>query len=161
MYATAFQLLNLIEENVSAQVRRAREKAAGIASEPGLWGANLQRLRHSGLSAEDIAAGLAQVVVEPVLTAHPTEAKRPTALEQHRRLFQLLHTREDPRHTPLELADGKEEIKVTLERLWRTGEILLRKPEVAAERRNLMYYFREVFPARPAGTRPPPAAGVG
>ncbi len=43
VYATAFQLLNLIEENVSAQVRRAREKAAGIASEPGLWGANLQR----------------------------------------------------------------------------------------------------------------------
>ncbi len=146
VYATAFQLLNLIEENVSTQVRRAREKAAGIASEPGLWGANLQRLRHSGLSPEEIAAGLARVVVEPVLTAHPTEAKRPTALEQHRRLFHLLHTREDPRHTPLELADGREEIKVTLERLWRTGEILLRKPEVAAERRNLMYYFREVFP---------------
>ena len=40
----------------------------------------------------------------------------------------------------------REEIKVTLERLWRTGEILLRKPEVAAERRNLMYYFTEVFP---------------
>ena len=146
VYATAFQLLNLIEENVSAQVRREREKSAGIASEPGLWGANLHRMRHNGLSAEDIAAGLAQVVVEPVLTAHPTEAKRPTALEQHRRLFQLLQEREDPRHTAPELEDGREEIKVTLERLWRTGEILLRKPEVAAERRNLMYYFREVFP---------------
>ncbi len=146
VYATAFQLLNLIEENVSAQVRRAREKAAGVASEPGLWGANLQRLRHAGLSGEAIAAGLSRVIVEPVLTAHPTEAKRPTALEQHRRLFDLLHSREDPRHTPLELEDGREEIKVTLERLWRTGEILLRKPEVAAERRNLMYYFREVFP---------------
>ncbi len=122
------------------------KRRPGPASEPGLWGANLQRLRAAGLSAEEIAAGLAQVIVEPVLTAHPTEAKRPTALEQHRRLFQLLHAREDPRHTPLELADGREEIKVTLERLWRTGEILLRKPEVAAERRNLMYYFREVFP---------------
>ena len=146
VYATAFQLLNLIEENVSAQVRRAREKTAGSAAEPGLWGANLARLRTAGLDPADIAAGLAQVVVEPVLTAHPTEAKRPTALEQHRRLFSLLDAREDPRQTPLELADAREEIKVTLERLWRTGEILLRKPEVAAERRNLMYYFREVFP---------------
>ena len=146
VYATAFQLLNLIEENVSAQVRRAREKVAGIVAEPGLWGANLQGLRHAGFGAKEIAATLTQVLVEPVLTAHPTEAKRPTALEQHRRLFQLLHIREDPRHTLAELADGREEIKVTLERLWRTGEILLRKPEVAAERRNLMYYFREVFP---------------
>ncbi len=151
VYATAFQLLNLIEENVSAQVRRTREKTFGPASEPGLWGASLERLRASGLGSQAIAAGLAQVVVEPVLTAHPTEAKRPTALEQHRRLFSLLGAREDPRQTPLELADGREEIKVTLERLWRTGEILLRKPEVAAERRNLMYYFREVFPRAISG----------
>ena len=146
VYATAFQLLNLIEENVSGQVRRTREKIAGPASEPGLWGANLQKLRAAGLGAEEIAAGLSGIIVEPVLTAHPTEAKRATTLEQHRRLFHLLQDREDPRHTPLELADLREEIKVTLERLWRTGEILLRKPEVAAERRNLMYYFREVFP---------------
>ena len=146
VYATAFQLLNLIEENVSAHVRREREKVAGPASEPGLWGANLVRLQHAGLGAAEIAAGLEGIVVEPVLTAHPTEAKRATALEQHRRLFHLLETREDPRQTPAELADGREEIKVTLERLWRTGEILLRKPEVAAERRNLMYYFTEVFP---------------
>ena len=146
VYATAFQLLNLIEETVSAQVRRAREKASGPASEPGLWGANLQRLAAAGLTPEQIARGLGKVIVEPVLTAHPTEAKRAAALEQHRRLFHLLQDREDPRRAPLELADLREEIKVTLERLWRTGEILLQKPQVAAERRNLMYYFKEVFP---------------
>ncbi len=146
VYATAFQLLNLIEENVSAHVRRERETVAGPASEPGLWGANLVRLQHAGLTAGQIATGLGGIVVEPVLTAHPTEAKRPTALEQHRRLFHLLENREDPRQTPSERADGREEIKVTLERLWRTGEILLRKPEVAAERRNLMFYFTEVYP---------------
>ena len=146
VYATAFQLLNLIEENVSGQVRRAREKAAGPTAEPGLWGANLQKLHGAGLSAEEIATRLSGIIVEPVLTAHPTEAKRATTLEQHRRLFHLLQDREDPRHTPLELADLREEIKVTLERLWRTGEILMRKPEVAAERRNLMYYFTEVYP---------------
>ncbi len=146
VYATAFQLLNLIEENVSAQVRRAREKAGGPTAEPGLWGANLQRLALAGLAPAEIAAGLGRIIVEPVLTAHPTEAKRATTLEQHRRLFVLLQQREDPRRTPQEQADLREEIKVTLERLWRTGEILIQKPEVAAERRNLMYYFREVFP---------------
>lgn len=146
VYATAFQLLNLVEETVSSQVRRQRERVAGPASEPGLWGANLRRMQHAGLSAPEIVSGLAEISVEPVLTAHPTEAKRPTALEQHRRLFRLLQLRDDPRLTPLELADNRDEIKVTLERLWRTGEILLRKPEVAAERRNLMYYFTEIFP---------------
>ncbi|MBV9658295.1 MAG: phosphoenolpyruvate carboxylase [Verrucomicrobia bacterium] len=146
VYAVAFQLLNLIEENVSTQVRRAREKAAGIAAEPGLWGANLRRLRESGLDGATLAAGLAGILVEPVLTAHPTEAKRAAALTQHRRLFGLLEARENPFLTAAEQAENRAEIKLTLERLWRTGEILLRKPEVAAERRSLMYYFREVFP---------------
>jgi phosphoenolpyruvate carboxylase len=33
-----------------------------------------------------------------------------------------------------------------LERLWRTGEILLAKPEVSDERRNVSHYLREIFP---------------
>ena len=41
----------------------------------------------------------------------------------------------------------REEIKVTLERLWRTGEVHRTKPGVAEERRNVIYYLQEVFPS--------------
>ncbi len=37
--------------------------------------------------------------------------------------------------------------KAALERLWRTGEILLQKPTLADERRNVMHYLRDVFPS--------------
>ena len=40
----------------------------------------------------------------------------------------------------------RDEIKIVLERLWRSGEILLEKPEVAFERRGVIFYMREVFP---------------
>lgn len=146
VYAIAFQLLNLIEESVAASVRRERERIGGPAAEPGLWGDNLHRLAEAGVSAEDIARGLADIRVEPVLTAHPTEAKRAAALEGHRRLFDLVGELEDPAATAAERAEARAEIKLALERLWRTGEILLRKPEVAAERRLAMYHLREVFP---------------
>lgn len=146
VYAIAFQLLNLIEESVAASVRRERERLGGPAAEPGLWGANLHRLAEAGVSAADIARGLAGIRVEPVLTAHPTEAKRAAALEGHRRLFDLVGELEDPAATAAERAEARAEIKLALERLWRTGEILLRKPEVAAERRLSMYHLREVFP---------------
>src|SRR5262249_8698145 len=69
----AFQLLNLIEENASAQARRQREENQGLLREPGLWGQNLRQLIELGLSPQAIADGLAEVRVEPVLTAHPTE----------------------------------------------------------------------------------------
>lgn len=145
VYAIAFQLLNLVEENVSAQVRVDREQALGADAEQGLWGSQLSRLKEEGFSEQEIAEAMREVEVEPVLTAHPTEAKRSTVLEQHRELFNLLASREHA-ETPAQFEENRSEVKLTLERLWRTGEILLVKPEVASERRSLLYYFRDVFP---------------
>lgn len=145
-YSIAFQLLNIVEENAAAQTRRARESALGLEAESGLWGANLARLVREGHSPEDIAAAISETRVEPVLTAHPTEAKRSALLEQHRALYLLVVQRENQMWTPHERAQNRDEIKQTLERIWRTGEILLAKPDVASERRSHLHYFREVFP---------------
>jgi len=49
--------------------------------------------------------------------------------------------------TPQEQEATRDEIKVTLERLWRTGEVHRTKPGVAEERRNVIYYLQEVFPS--------------
>jgi phosphoenolpyruvate carboxylase len=145
-YSIAFQLLNMVEENVAAQVRRERESDLGLASEPGLWADQLERLKKAGISEPDIAAQMASIRVEPVLTAHPTEAKRLAVLDQHRALYYLLVQRENQMYTPHEQIAIRDEIKVTLERLWRTGEVHRTKPIVAEERRNVLHYLRDVFP---------------
>ena len=85
--------------------------------------------------------------MEPVLTAHPTEAKRLSVLDQHRALYQLIQERERPMLTPADENRLRVQTKAALERLWRTGEILLTKPEIADERRNVLYYLRDVFPS--------------
>ena len=146
-YSVAFQLLNMVEENVAAQVRRSRESDLGLASEPGLWAYQLERLKKAGLSEDQIAQRLPYIRVEPVLTAHPTEAKRLAVLEQHRALYLLLVQRENRMYTPQEQAAIRDEIKVTLERLWRTGEVHRTKPRLFEERRNIVHYLRDVFPA--------------
>ena len=145
-FSVAFQLLNLVEENASAQTRRKRETEDGMSAERGLWGETLQKLADDGFSAGEIADFLPLIRVEPVLTAHPTEAKRLTVLEQHRDLFRALGEREDPNLTPAERDAIRRRVKAILERLWRTGEILLAKPEVADERHQIEHYLREIFP---------------
>ncbi len=145
-YSIAFQLLNMVEENASAKTRRLREIEHGLSSEPGLWGQQLARLKQAGFTGEEIAAYLPSVRVESVLTAHPTEAKRAAVLEQHRDIYRLLTSLENPSLTPSERQAIRDEIKVVLERLWRTGEILLEKPTVSTERRGTNFYLREVFP---------------
>ncbi|HEY5742661.1 MAG TPA: phosphoenolpyruvate carboxylase [Terrimicrobiaceae bacterium] len=145
-YSIAFQLLNMVEENASTQTRRLREIEHGLTDEPGLWGQQLGQLRAAGFTAEEILKTLPEVRVESVLTAHPTEAKRAAVLEQHRAIFLLLTSLESERLTPTRREAIRDEIKIVLERLWRSGEILLEKPEVAFERRGVIFYMREVFP---------------
>ena len=142
----AFQLLNLAEENAAAQHQRSLEATHGLAGNSGGWGRVFQVLSEGGMSCEAMAAGLATIRIEPVLTAHPTEAKRATALGCHRELYLLLVKAENQMWTPLERQLLREQIKAVLERLWRAGEILIRRPDVSAELRNIAHYLHEVFP---------------
>ncbi len=151
--AIRFQLLNMVEENAAARFREGREARATDQSmdfESGLWSQNLADLAAAGLSPQQIAEALPSIRVEPVLTAHPTEAKRATVLEQHRAMYRLLEDREYAT-TPANKREFDHQMKAALERLWRTGEILLQKPNVDAERANLIFYLREVFPAAVLG----------
>lgn len=146
LYSIAFQLLNMVEENAAVQVRRIVESNRGPSEERGLWGNTLQRLKSEGFSEAEIIPALANTHVEPVLTAHPTEAKRATVIAKHRALYLLLVKRENLILTPREQFQIREEIKELLEILWRTGNIYLEKPEVRSERRNVIHYLKNVFP---------------
>jgi phosphoenolpyruvate carboxylase len=145
-YSIAFQLLNMVEENASAQSKRLREDKHGLASDPGSWGRALRALVAAGLTDKQIAKRLNRMRVEPVLTAHPTEAKRATVLEIHREIYKLLVRRENNMWTAAEQRAIREEIKVALERLWRTGEFYHQKPDVQSELRNINYFLSKVFP---------------
>lgn len=146
-FSVGFQLLNMVEENTANQVRRIQETASGPCAEPGLWPRNLALLRDQGLSQAEVRKLLERVHVQPVLTAHPTEAKRATVLEQHREMYLLLIQRENAHWTPMEHAMLAERLEGALERLWRTGEIFLQKPDVESEVRNTLHYLTNVFPA--------------
>lgn len=141
-----FQLLKMVEERAAVQYRRLTETQQGLAAVPALWGEALHQLQRQGISGADIAAALPDVQVELVLTAHPTEAKRATVLEHHRALYLLLVKRGESRWTPYEQESIRAEVLARLTTLWRTDEIFLEKPDVASERRNILYYLRNVFP---------------
>jgi len=141
-----FELLNLAEENSATQYRRKTETQFGIASTRGSWGETLNQWKTEGIDETVMAQKLKDVKVIPVLTAHPTEAKRLTVLDIHRELYLLLVKKENPNWSTTEQTRLKQEIISLMERWWRTGEIYLQKPRLEDERNNLMYYFENVFP---------------
>lgn len=143
----SFQLLNLVEENAAAQTRRVREANEGVLAEPGSWGQNLRQLVQLGFDGKAIAEAMRSARIEPVLTAHPSEAKRRTVLETLRQLYLVIVRRENKMWTPAEQEELRDELKLVLERLWRTGEARVKRLDVASERRQILHYMTEVFPA--------------
>ena len=141
-----FQLLNAVEENSAMQARRTRENESGYLAEKGLWGKRLQRRLETGWTQDQILAAVRSSRVEPVFTAHPTEAKRHDILHLHRELYLLLVNRENTMWTETEQVDLDDEVRSVLERLWRTGEVHFTRPTVAEERDGIIHYLGDVLP---------------
>jgi phosphoenolpyruvate carboxylase len=142
----SFQLMNLVEENATVQFRRKLENNLGMDAIRGSWSETFKKLKERGLSQEEIARVLSRVRVMPVLTAHPTEAKRVSVLELHRDIYLLLLKKENSMWSDSERIAIDDDIKARLERWWRTREIHLQKPDLESERNNVMHYFTKVFP---------------
>jgi phosphoenolpyruvate carboxylase len=142
----AFQLLNIVEERAASQIRRLREKERGPESEPGMWPENLKGMKALGISEADLLKVLGEVCVEPVLTAHPTEAKRESVRDLHLEIYALMNRHENKDYTPREQSRIQSQLEVQLENLWRTGEIHVTRPTIDAELQNALHYLREVFP---------------
>ena len=102
VYSISFQLLDMIEEQVAHDTIRERERALGVAAERGLWPHALAAMKSEGRTEAEIAAAFRETRVEPVFTAHPTEAKRPSVRERHRELHTALVDLENPALTARE-----------------------------------------------------------
>lgn len=142
----SFQLLNLVDENNQTHHRRKVENMLDASLIQGSWAETLTHFREQGLDEKSILQEIQKIRVRPVLTAHPTEAKRVTVLEIHRELYKILVKRENPRSAISEKEAQRQEIMALLERWWRTGDIYLEKPRLEDERNNILHYFKNVFP---------------
>jgi phosphoenolpyruvate carboxylase len=140
-----FQLLNLVEENVANQINRLRQSSLGGKAISGSWAHSIES-SPTGKDQESFLRVLSDLQVDIVFTAHPTESKKASILDQHRELYVCLFQMENSVYTDSERALILDDIKDVLERLWRTGEIPLEKPDLASERKNIQYYLKNKLP---------------
>jgi phosphoenolpyruvate carboxylase len=97
----------------------------------------------AGASAEAVRRLLGVLEVEPVFTAHPTEARRRTVLHKLRALARLAERLDDPRLTRDEATTLHDQVRELVTALWRTDEGRSRPPSVLDEVRNGLFYFEE------------------
>ena len=166
-----FHLTNLSEELHRARVLRERDRSGDAPAVSELAQAVEQISTDAG--EQQARALLNGLEFRPVLTAHPTEARRRAVLATIRRISSLLEERNDPRAGEAELAENRRGLVEQVDILWRTSQLRTSRPTPLDEVRSAMAVFEETLfdvvgnvyrrlddalAGDAAGTRPPVVA---
>jgi len=139
-FAAYFQVVNVAER--VHRIRRRRDyQREGAAAQPESLLDVLARLKAEGVEAGELAAWLERIRVEPVFTAHPTEAVRRSLLEKEQVIVRALVAGFDPARTPGERRADDAAIFMALSAGWQTAEASPVRPTVQDEREHVDFYL--------------------
>ena len=140
-----FQLTAIAEEVAEARKIRLAEAAGGPDAVIGSFHRALGHAAARGVGDDDLTEALASLRVTPTITAHPTEAKRVTVLEIHRRMHLTLVELETERWTAREREDRIDALRNAIALLWMTGELRLERPTLDEEVSWGLHFFNETL----------------
>jgi phosphoenolpyruvate carboxylase len=140
-FATYFQAVNMAERVHRIRRRRDYERS-GATAQPDSLKDVLQRLKAAGVGLDEISAWLAKLDIEPVFTAHPTEAVRRTLLEKEQVIFHCLIADLDAQQrTPYERETDRARLRMALTSGWQTAESARVRPRVQDELEHVGFYL--------------------
>jgi phosphoenolpyruvate carboxylase len=143
-FTVYFHLTNLAEEH--QRIRTLRERDTGGEPQRESIGAALREI-----GEERGRELLADLEMRPVLTAHPTEARRRAVVTAILRISTLLTERGDKRAGSGERDEITRRLLEQIDLLWRTSQLRRTKPDPLDEVRTAMAIFDEtLFRAVPA-----------
>lgn len=143
-FALWFQAVNLAERVHRIRRRRDYQKA-GAAAQPGSLAAAILQLKKDDVALDELIGVLQGLHIEPVFTAHPTEAVRRALLDKERDVVHRLIDDIDRALTPEERRKNRERIRVSLTSAWQTSETPKEKPSVKDEMTHVGFYLSEVL----------------
>jgi phosphoenolpyruvate carboxylase len=141
-FTVYFHLTNLAEEQ--QRIRTLRERDTGDGPPRESLAASVTAARAS-LGAEQAGQLLARLRVHPVLTAHPTEARRRAVTEALRRVRALLGALDDTRQGASEHAEARRRLREEIDLLWRTAALRVVAMQPLDEVRTAMTAFDETL----------------
>ena len=133
-----FSLLNIAEESYYLRLRRQRQTGHYWT---GSFHDTLLTLKESGVTADKLQVLLNELLYLPVMTAHPTEAKRRTVKSALRNVFLTQEALGDNRLKGHLLQEMLERLQCQIQLLWKTDEVRTRKLDVADEIDAGLFYF--------------------
>ncbi|MFT3768955.1 MAG: phosphoenolpyruvate carboxylase [Minicystis sp.] len=140
-FASYFALVNLAEQLQRGWVLRDRARSHPEAPRAESIPAAVAQLAREGVTAADMQRWLDRAAIVPVFTAHPTEARRRTALERLRRIADVVERLHAPDLDPGEADEIARRVEEEVVCLWQSDDVRAARPTVLDEVHNGLYYF--------------------
>jgi phosphoenolpyruvate carboxylase len=141
-FSAWFQAVNTAER--VHRIRRRRDyELAHAQQQPESLADVLEKLKARGVEAEELLGWLQRVDIEPVFTAHPTEAVRRSLLEKEQAIVEALVDGFDAARTPQERAIDHQRLLTALTASWQTAEASAVRPTIQDEFEHVSYYLAE------------------
>jgi phosphoenolpyruvate carboxylase len=139
-FAAWFRMVNLAEQVHRIRRRRAYQKSATEPQPDSLLDV-FSRLKDAGYEWPTVRKLLDKLLIEPVFTAHPTEATRRSILEKEQRMARYLVQRMDPSLPPVEAERLIDRVRMEQSIAWLTAEQSHTRPTVADEAEHAHFYL--------------------
>lgn len=140
-FSVYFQLVNIAEQHHRIRRKRWYELHTPEQPQQGSLADTLRRMKSLHVTSDELQRVLDHLEIEPVMTAHPTEAARRTLLEKQRRIADLLSAFDAPDNSPRQRAELQFQLAAEVESIWQTDEVQHVAPTVLDEVNNGLYYF--------------------
>jgi phosphoenolpyruvate carboxylase len=137
-------LANIAEDR--HHIRRTRAHSHSVsAPREGTMEHALRRANDANISSSQLQRFFAQALICPVLTAHPTEVRRKSAMDREMEISDLLAERDRVQLTPAEQADNEAALRRAILTLWQTSILRRSKLRVVDEVMNGLSYYEYTF----------------
>ncbi|MBO0826895.1 MAG: phosphoenolpyruvate carboxylase [Streptosporangiales bacterium] len=137
-----FHLANLAEEHQRARTIRARERSG--VEVPGSLASTVASIGERA-GERRLAELVGELRFHPVLTAHPTEARRRAVVTAIRRVGEQLAVIDDPGLSAAEEAEARRRLFEEVDGLWRTALLRQSQPDPLDEVRTAMAVFDDTL----------------
>lgn len=142
-----FSLLSVAEEVWGLKARQRAVQRAGRMWRGSFHDA-LMGLKEQGVQVGELAGLLDRLMYMPVITAHPSEAKRRTIKAALRGIFLSMQALDDPRLRGFHRDEVIQRLTNQIQVLWKTDEVRAQRVEVRDEiASGLSYFPSSLFPA--------------
>lgn len=139
-FSMYFQAVNMAE--MVHRIRRRRDyQRADERPQPESLLDVFARLKQNGVGFEELMGWIEKTRIEPVFTAHPTEAMRRSLLDKQKVIVNALIHGFDAGRTPQERKADLSAMLTALSAAWQTAESAATGPSVQDEHYHVSYYL--------------------